>query len=294
MSLRRPFVAPRSTSSKLTTTKTMLVDSNDEMTSSKKVTMSNTEGYDQTPMNEWVVSEDEDDSVPISQIIEADKAKGRPQRKKAAEKKKEREIRQIEKRQQAVTDTSSSNVIPFKAGIPSMSYREALEVGTYGEVMRWSDEEKTYPLLFEKGHSNRGRDVARFFGTVCHVGYVTEVIPRRNGFYYKVTYEDGDQEDMDEPELLYAIELKVRKNKGEDISNEAEVVSDICEEGSVYDSEDDRQALRESKKKRKSLVALSAAGSTKKNKKAANRTVFPESIANDGGAQSVPEKTISR
>jgi hypothetical protein len=103
---------------------------------------------------------------------------------------------------------------------------------------------------------------------------------------------------MDEGELLYAIELKLRKNKGEDISNEAEVVSDISEEGSVYDSEDDRKALRESKKKRKSFVALSAValsagGSTKRIKKAANRTVFPESIANDGGAQSVPEKTIS-
>ena len=75
----------------------------------------------------------------------------------------------------------------------------------------------------------------------------------------------------------------------------------------MYDSEDDIKALRESKKKRKSMVALSAAGSTKRIKKAANRTVFdvsnlrpapkeviPESIANDVEAQSVPEKTISR
>ena len=289
-------MAPRSTSTKLTVTKTTFEDSNDEMTSPKKVGISNTEGYDQTPISEWVVSEDEDDSVPISQIIEADKAKVRGHRKDNSEwgKSKEKELRQIEKRQQTASDTSSANVIPFKTGIPMLSYREAIEVGVYGEVMRWSDEEKTYPLIFEKGHMNRGRDVARFFGTVCHVGYVTEVIPRRKGFYYKVTYEDGDQEDMDEDELLYAIELKMRKNRGEDISNEAEVVDDASEEGSVYDSEDDIKAMRESKKKRKSLVALSTARSTKKNKKAAKWTVCPESIANDGGAESVLEKTLSR
>ena len=50
MSLRRPFVAPRST--KLTASKTMFEDSNDEMTSPKNVGISNTdEGYDQTPIN---------------------------------------------------------------------------------------------------------------------------------------------------------------------------------------------------------------------------------------------------
>ena len=68
----------------------------------------------------------------------------------------------------------------------------------------------------------------------------------------------------------------------------------ISEEGSLYDSEDDIKALRESKKKRKSLVALSAGRSTKRTKKAAKWTVCPESIANDGGAESVLEKTLSR
>ena len=92
MSSRRPFVAPRSTSTKLTATKTMFEDSNDDMTSPKNVGIGNTEGYDQTPINEWVVSEDEDDSVPISQIIEADKAKGRAHGKEAADKNNEKEI----------------------------------------------------------------------------------------------------------------------------------------------------------------------------------------------------------
>ncbi len=74
MSLNRPFVAPRST--KLTASKTMSEDNNGDMTSPKNVGISNTdEGYDQTPISEWVVSEDEDDSVPISQIIQADKEK---------------------------------------------------------------------------------------------------------------------------------------------------------------------------------------------------------------------------
>ena len=135
--------------------------------------------------------------------------------------------------------------------------------------MRWSDEEKTYPLIFEKGHMNRGRDVARFFGTVCHVGYVTEVIPRRKGFYYKVTYEDGDQEDMDE------------------------VFSGVSEEGSVYDSEDDIKALKESKKKRKAVVAMAAARSTATKQKATKWTVCPESVANDGGSESMLGKTLS-
>jgi hypothetical protein len=53
--------------------------------------------------------------------------------------------------------------------------------------------------------------LAKFFETVLHIGVVTEVIPRRKGFYYKVTNGEGDQEDMDEGELIYAIELKEKK-----------------------------------------------------------------------------------
>ena len=39
------------------------------------------EGYDQTPISEWRVSDDEEDSVPISQLIVADKEKVRGHRK---------------------------------------------------------------------------------------------------------------------------------------------------------------------------------------------------------------------
>ncbi len=117
--------------------------------------------------------------------------------------------------------------------------------------------------------------MAKFFETVCHVGYVTEVIPRRKGYFYKVTYDDGDQEDMDEEELIYAIELKQRKDRGEDISNEADVLSGLSDEGSVYDSEEDRKALKESKKKRKAVVAQAASGFITKKKRPQNGLSVP-------------------
>jgi hypothetical protein len=60
--------------------------------------------------------------------------------------------------------------------------------------------------------------------TVLFIGTVTEIIPRRKGFFYKITYEDGDQEDMDEAELQYGLELKHKKEAGEDISIENEGV----------------------------------------------------------------------
>ena len=194
-------------------------------------------------------------------------------------------------------DKSRPHVIPFNKGIKVLSYREALEVTeNYGEVMTWSDEERI-PILFERGHGNLGRGVAKHFETVLHCGVVTEIIPRRRGFLYKITYEDGDQEDMDEDELILAIQLRKKKHRGEDvtedISNEAEVLSGLSEEGSVYDSEEDRKALKEAKKKRKAVVAMGAARTTAK-KKAAKWTVCPESVANVGGSESMLGKTLTR
>ncbi len=51
---------------------------------------------------------------------------------------------------------------------------------------------------------------------------------------------------MGEAELQYAIELKHKKDGGEDITNETEGSDDLSglsEEGSVYDSEEDRKTL---------------------------------------------------
>jgi hypothetical protein len=121
---------------------------------------------------------------------------------------------------------------------------------------------------------------------------VTEVIPRRKGYYYKITYKDGDQEDMDEDELIFAIQLKHRKDRGEEVQNEAEVLSGLSEEGSVYDSEDDRKALKEAKKKRKAVVQQGKAVAQKKKKK--KWAVCPESVAGIGGPDSMLGKSMSR
>ena len=233
MSLRRPFVAPRSTKS--TANKTMLQDSDGEMVSPKKIGNSNAvEGYDQTPISEWRVSDDEEDSVPISQLLVADKEKVRGHRKDNSEwgKRMEKELGRIEKRQQAPAKTIGTGID-----------EEAIENKVNEDILTGSDEE-SIPILFQKGHSNLGRACAKFFEAVLHHSKVTEVIPRRKGYFYKITYEDGDQEDMDEDELIFAIQLRAKKDIGgdvqEDVQDEAEVLS---EEGSVYDSEEDRKAL---------------------------------------------------
>jgi hypothetical protein len=122
MSLRRPFVAPRST--KLTASKTMLEDNNGEMTSPKNVGIANTiGGYDQTPIEDWRVSDDEEDSVPISQLIVAQKEKVRGHRKTPRQNDSERKVES-----KTTADKSRPHVIPFNKGIKVLSYREALEV----------------------------------------------------------------------------------------------------------------------------------------------------------------------
>jgi hypothetical protein len=214
----------------------MIEDSEGQMVSPKVIGQSNAvEGYDQTPISEWGVSDDEEDSVPISQLLVADKER--------------------------------------------------------------------IPILFEKGHSNLGRACAKFFEAVLHYGEVTEVIPRRNGYYYKITYMDGDQEDMDQEELIFAIQLKHKKDLGEEVHNEAEVLSGLSEEGSAYDSEEDRRALKDARKKRKidttvqkrkAVVASAKSGAKKKRSNAKKWTVCPESVANVGGPDSMLGKSMSR
>jgi hypothetical protein len=163
--------------------------------------------------------------------------------------------------------------------------------------LRWSEDEDKVPELFVKGHGNFGKNVAKFFETVLHVGTVTEVIPRRKGFYYKVTYGDGDQEDMDEEKLIYAMELKEKKDAGVELTNEADsndVLSGLSEEGSVYDSEEDRKALKQAQKKRKGLVDTNKARQKKTRTPKKQWTVCPESVANIGGPDSMLGKSMSR
>ncbi len=166
-----------------------------------------------------------------------------------------------------------------------------------GEVLRWSSDEANIPEIFVKGHGNLGKIVAKCFETVLHVGVVTEVIPRKKGFvYYKVTYGDGDQEDINEAELMYAIELKDKKEAVEDITNEAEsneVLSGLSEEGSVYDSEEDKKALKEAKRKRKTVAQVEKPCSKKKRTPKRKRAVCHESVAHIGGPDSMLGKYMS-
>ncbi len=122
------------------------------------------------------MSDDEEDLVSISQLLVTEKEKVRGHRKDNSEwgKRMEKELGRIEKRQQTTAETSSPHKIPYIDGIPILSYREAIEVGVNGEVMTWSDEERI-PILFEKGHGNLGRDMAKFFEAVLHFGNVTDV-----------------------------------------------------------------------------------------------------------------------
>jgi hypothetical protein len=126
MSLRRPFVAPRSTRNKSVGNKTR---KDKEVESTKSPTTTGVgnqeEGYDQTPISEWRVSDDEEDLLPISQVLVEDKHKVRGHRKDNSEwgKRMERQLGQIEKRQTRQAEAIMENVIPFISGLKTMSAR---------------------------------------------------------------------------------------------------------------------------------------------------------------------------
>jgi hypothetical protein len=272
MSLRRPFVPPRSTRTNRLESKSQAEKDVDVSSPITTVVANEEVGYDQTPVSEWAVSDDEDDNVPISNLLRADKPQARGHRKDNSEwgKRMERQLGQIERRQEANEGVNIPHVIPFIPGVPMMSEREATKCAQFGEVLRWSEDEDKIPELFVKGHVNLGKSVAKFFETVLFIGTVTEIIPRRTDFYYKVTYEDGDQEDMDNEELMYALELKYKKDKGEDLGVEAEGVSDLSglsEEGSEYDSEEDKREARKNKKRKAAEEKAAKASNSKKTKK---------------------------
>jgi hypothetical protein len=185
MTLRRPFVAPRSTRTKRLESKSH-ADKDVDVSSPMKTGVANEDvGYDQTPISQWTVSDDEEDNVPISKLLVADKPQARGHRKDNSEwgKRMERQLGQIERRQQAKEGAITPHVIPFIPCTKLMSEKEATETAQFGEVLRWSEDEEKIPELFVKGHGNLGKIVAKCFETVLHVGVVTEVIPRRKGFY---------------------------------------------------------------------------------------------------------------
>jgi hypothetical protein len=262
MSLRRPFVAPRSTRANR-----QVSQAKQDMSEISPLTTgkgNEEEGYNQTPMSEWRVSDDEEELIPVSQLLVKDKV----------------------------------IVNPYPKGIKLMSEREANECARHGEVLRWStdDEEDKEPEMEKTMKKTRSKIVAKFFESVLFIGTVTEVIPRRRDFFYKVTYEDGDQEDMDEAELLYALELKHKKDRGEDLVQESECEKDLnglSEEGSEYDSEEDKQEARRNKKRKLAEDKASKASKTKKKPKT-KWTVRPEDVAHIGGVDSMLGKSMAR
>jgi hypothetical protein len=184
MSLRRPFVASRSTRTKRLESKSQ-TEKDVDVSSPITTGVANEQvGYDQTPMSQWAVSGDEEDNVPITKLLGlgADKSQARGHRKDNSEwgKRMERQLGQIERRQQANLGANIPHVIPcIIPGIKMMSDREATECARFGEVLRWSEDEEKIPEMFVKGHGNLGKIVAKFFETVfthrdCNRSYSTE------------------------------------------------------------------------------------------------------------------------
>ena len=82
MSLRRPFVPPRSTRKKRLESKSQ-ADKDVDVSSPITTGVGNEEGGDdQTPMSQWAVSDDEQDNVPITQLLRADKPEARQRAQK--------------------------------------------------------------------------------------------------------------------------------------------------------------------------------------------------------------------
>ncbi len=95
----------------------------------------------------------------------ADKSKVKGHRIDNSEwgKRMERQLGQIERRQQTKVGASTPHVIPFIPCIQLMSEREADEMAQNGEVLTWRFDQNKLPELFVKGHGNLGKIVATFF-----------------------------------------------------------------------------------------------------------------------------------
>ncbi len=97
---------------------------------------------------------------------------------------------------------------------------------------------------------------------------------------------------MDDEELQYALEIKHKHDVGGECVDVAEVESDISgvsEEGSVYDSEEDRRVLKNTKKEVTSKRARIKATAPKTKFK-----VCLEDVANIRGPESMLGKSMAR
>jgi hypothetical protein len=103
MSLRRPFIAPRSTRTKRLGSQTVSEKDEDVSSSISTGIANHGEGYDQTPISEWRVSDDEEDLVLITKLLATDKRQVRGHRKDNSEwgKRMEKQLGQIERNKTA-------------------------------------------------------------------------------------------------------------------------------------------------------------------------------------------------
>jgi hypothetical protein len=76
----------------------------------------------------------------------------------------ERQLGEIERRQQAKADAGKGNVVPFIKGIKMMSAREADECAEHGEALRWiEDSERHYSRVIRKSAWKFREDCSEVF-----------------------------------------------------------------------------------------------------------------------------------
>ncbi len=130
-----------------------------------------------------------------------------------------------------------------------MSEREADEMAKYSEVRRWSSDSEgdDVPILqtmnsktgVEKevipdGQAAVGAGIARFFGKDLGVfkGQVVRVEAVRRRHMYHVKYEDGDSEDFDQDEYIYAYAMRKAVDRGKSDDYEHLENVDLGDDGS--------------------------------------------------------------
>jgi hypothetical protein len=153
----------------------------------------------------------------------------------------ERQLGQIEKRQKSIEtrQDSSEDDVPIVnqietestrkgKGIKMMSEREAVETAKFGEVLRWSTDSDSEAVpsndtILSKTnqeesvkHKDVGMKIARdfgkkgvFLGQVVAVEYDSEDVDKNEDIFV-VEYTDGDREDMNKEELVYANEFYIQ------------------------------------------------------------------------------------
>ncbi len=91
--------------------------------------------------------------------------------------------------------------------------------------------------------------------------------------------------------------MRQKKEDGQEVLPEAEEAvepSGLSEEGSVYDSEEDKKAIKDTKRKRQNSAQKTKDSSKKKRTTKKKRVVCPESVAIIGGPASMLGKSMSR